>query len=76
MSIPTAPIQPNTLVQDVRHMIRDLKDPNSAISTLISQYQTPDQKASIDKQLETFEADIEKMTEGKMSYAEMRRLYG
>jgi len=41
---------------------------------------TPDQKKEVDaelgRQAVTFEADVKKMLEGKMSYSEMRSLYG
>lgn len=33
-------------------------------------------KSELDKQLKTFAVDIQKMDKGKMTYAEMRGLYG
>jgi hypothetical protein len=49
-------------------------DPNSLLST--ARNISPNNASEIDKQLQTFTSDMQKLEQGKMSYSEMRALYG
>lgn len=63
-----------TFMKGVKNFVNSKDDPNSILSR--ARGSSTEVKDSIDKQLETFTTDIEKMKKGELSYAAMRSLYG
>lgn len=64
----------SSIVSSIQKFVASKDDPNSVLFKCMNV--SPDHKEPLVAQMETFEADIKKLTEGKMSYAEMRSLYG
>lgn len=58
-----------TFMTDVKSFVSDMKHE-------LSHHEETHAKKSIEKQLETFEADMEKLMTGQLTYAEIRMLYG
>lgn len=63
-----------SLQEDIHKFVKQSKEKDSLVSFI--KKHLPSHASALDKQLETMEQDIAKMTEGKMSYSQMRKLYG
>ena len=58
----------------VKAFVEDSKRPGSLVQNICTLM--PEVKKDLEKQLETFADDFTRLSEGKLSYAEMRRRYG
>ena len=64
----------SAFMKSIHEFVENQKKPGSLVETVKTLF--PDMMDSLEKQLETFEQDMAKLEEGKMSYSEMRSLYG
>lgn len=74
MSAPQQQQDQSEFMKSIKNFIATKDDPNSLLSN--ARNLSKENANEIDKQLETFETDMKKVEQGKMSYAEMRALYG
>lgn len=64
----------NKPLQDVKQFVEESKKPGSLVQNICTTF--PEARQEIEKQLETFHDDYKKLQEGKLSYSEMRAMYG
>lgn len=61
-------------MKSINEFVEESKKPNSIVNVAKNIF--PESAKEIDKQLETFPSYMKKLEDGKMSYSEMRMLYG
>ena len=61
-------------MKSVDSFMKSKDEPNSILN--IARESSPVVKEALDKQFATFKDDMKKLEQGKMSYSEMRKLYG
>ena len=58
----------------IRNFVASKDNPQSVLAKVMKS--SPENAEKLAGQMKTFESDMEKLEKGKMSYAEMRSLYG
>ena len=66
--------QQTEFLKSINDFIASKEDPHSVLG--IAYRISPRAAAALDKQLETFSRDMQRMEQGHLSYAEMRARYG
>jgi len=64
-----------SLIKDIQTFVENFDKPGS----VYHQYKcllSEDQKKDVERQVQSMPADIEKMCNGKLSYSQMRMMYG
>lgn len=62
--------------EDIKKFVDEAKNNPNSIFGCIKKFINKSGQKSLDEQLNTFEEDMKKLRESKMSYAEMRARYG
>lgn len=68
------PQQQTQFIKDICDFVESSKNPNSIVSVVKKVF--PENAKELDRQLETFASDMQKLEKGQMTYSEMRSLYG
>ncbi len=69
-----------SFMKSISRFTKEVKDGrNAVVNTLVRVFSSKEGdaiKTDLEQQAETFEADVQKMVKGELTYSEMRALYG
>jgi hypothetical protein len=65
-----------SFLQSIKRFVREAKTEPDHIVNQVKQALPPQDRASLDQQLKTFEQDAIRLSKGELTYSEMRSLYG
>ncbi len=71
---PEQPPKQSEFMKDIHAFVASKNDPNSVLG--IAYRSSPQTAEALDKQLETFAHDMQRLENGEISYADMRGMYG